>query len=300
MRFDILTIFPEMFVGPLTTSIIGRARQNERVTIETHDIRSYSDDKHRRVDDAPFGGGAGMVMKAQPFFTALREGLGLTSADREEGPTGAPRNDAHVVLLAPQGSVFTQAKAAELAAKKRVVLLCGHYEGIDDRVRQVWVDEELSIGDYVLTGGELAAMVVIDAVVRLLPGVLGDESSAKEESFAEPLLEYPHYTRPALFEGLSVPEVLISGHHGRIEQWRRKESLVRTYLQRPDLIRGSILSGKDRTLLAEGLLEQGWEGPSLASAWQALGLGELPGPASRRRGRRRRDDERGKADEGGM
>ncbi|MCW2278436.1 tRNA (guanosine(37)-N1)-methyltransferase TrmD [Heliophilum fasciatum] len=274
MRFDVLTIFPAMIEGPLSTSIIGRARTAGLVTIATHDVRDYTDDKHRRVDDTPFGGGAGMVMNAQPFFATLREGLGLNEKDHD---------DAHIVLLTPQGQVFSQAKAAELAGKKRLVLLCGHYEGIDDRVRQTWVDEELSIGDYVLTGGELAALVVIDAVARLLPGVLGHEASSVEESFSDQLLEYPQYTRPAEFEGMTVPDVLLSGHHGRINNWRRQQSLVRTYKNRPDLLQGRCLSFQDGELLRAGLQAGGMDAEQLEREWQALALTAAPAPRTRKR-----------------
>ncbi|MBC9783377.1 tRNA (guanosine(37)-N1)-methyltransferase TrmD [Heliobacterium chlorum] len=249
MKIDVLTIFPDMFKGPMETSIIGRAQGKGIVSIQTHDVRDYTDNKHRRVDDTPFGGGAGMVMMAQPFFDALEKILDAKAGEK------AP--DTRVVLLTPQGKTFDQAKARELSQIPRLVMLCGRYEGIDDRVRQVWVDEELSIGDYVLTGGELAAMVIIDAVVRLLPGALGDESSAEEESFSDGLLEYPQFTKPAQFRGLEVPPVLLSGHHASIRRWRRKESLKRTYQVRPELLKERNFDFDDQVLMAEALQELG-------------------------------------------
>lgn len=248
MNIDILTIFPKMFDGPMGASIVGRARDKCIVAIRTHDVREYTRDKHRRVDDAPFGGGAGMVMKAEPFFETLETIFGMGKARDEHS---------RVILLTPQGQVFNQAKARELSTLSRIVFLCGHYEGIDDRVRQTWVDEELSIGDYVLTGGELAAMVITDAVVRLLPGALGDETSAEEESFSEGILEYPQYTRPAVYWGMEVPPVLLSGHHAAIRRWRRKEALKRTFQIRPELLAGRAFEFDDQVLLAEALNELG-------------------------------------------
>lgn len=210
--------------GPLSESIIGRAQDNGQVGIAVHDLRDWTTDRHRQVDDEPYGGGPGMVMKPEPFFAAVRD-------LREDSP------GARVLLMTPQGRPFAQATAQRLAQEPHLILLCGHYEGIDQRVIDGLVDEEISIGDYVLTNGALAANVVVDAVVRLLPGVLGDDQSAEVESFSDARrLEAPHYTRPAEFEGMAVPEVLLSGHHGRIEDWRREKALERTRLNRPDLL----------------------------------------------------------------
>jgi tRNA (guanine37-N1)-methyltransferase len=220
MRIDVLTIFPEMFAGPLQTSILGRARERGLATIELTDIREFTTDRHQSVDDRPYGGGAGMVMKPEPLFAAVEH---LRTAD------------SLVILLTPQGRPFRQQRARELAAQQHLILICGHYEGVDERVRSALVDEEISIGDYVLTNGNLAALVVTDAVVRLLPGVLGCEHSAVEESFSDDLLEYPQYTRPAEFRGLTVPEILLSGDHGRIEAWRSQQAEARTRERRPDL-----------------------------------------------------------------
>ncbi|MDQ7825012.1 MAG: tRNA (guanosine(37)-N1)-methyltransferase TrmD [Candidatus Eremiobacteraeota bacterium] len=221
MRIDVITLFPEVFT-PLEKSIIRRARDAHLVKIHLHNLRDYTDDRHRTVDDAPYGGGAGMILKIEPLFKAL---------DRlqKEEPRG------RVILLSPQGQVFTQARCRELAGLSRLILVAGHYEGIDERVTEHLADEELSIGDYVLTGGELPAMVVIDAVVRLIPGVIDSESAALE-SFDGGLLDYPHYTRPSQFRGWSVPEVLLSGNHALIGQWRNKERVRRTALKRPDLL----------------------------------------------------------------
>lgn len=223
MRIDIVTIFPEIARGPLGASIIGRAVEAGHAEIRCHDLRDYTTDRHRQVDDLPYGGGPGMVMKPEPFFAAV--------ADlRQEG--------SKVVLMTPQGPTFRQEVAEELAQEQHLVLLCGHYEGVDHRVVEALVDLELSIGDYVLTNGTLAAAVVVDAVVRLLPGVLGDERSAEVESFCgeHRRLEAPHYTRPAEFAGLRVPEVLLSGNHGAIAAWREQEGLARTRRNRPDLL----------------------------------------------------------------
>lgn len=246
MHFDILTLFPEMFSGPLTASILGKARESGLVSIDIWNIRDWALDKHRIVDDAPYGGGAGMVLKADvlvPAIEAVRDG-----------------SDAPVIYLSPQGRVFNQELAAQLAKLPRLILLSGHYEEIDERVRQHWVDFELSIGDYVLTGGELPAMVVVDAVARLLPGVLGDESSFQQDSFQDGLLDHPHYTRPAEFRGLSVPEVLLSGHHERIARYRLKEALRRTLERRPDLLAEKDLSTEECRLLEELAAEYSAEG----------------------------------------
>lgn len=220
MKIDVLTLFPGICDGALAESMIGRARRRGLVDLNFHDIRDWAENKHRRVDDAPFGGGAGMVMTPGPAVRAVE---------------AVAKPGAHVVFLTPQGAPFDQAAARRLANDEHLVLLCGHYEGIDHRVVDLCVDEELSIGDYVLTNGALAAAVVIDAVTRLLPGVLGDERSAIDESFADGLLEAPHYTRPAEFRDLRVPEVLLGGHHGEIEKWRHQQAIERTRAMRPDL-----------------------------------------------------------------
>ena len=239
MHFDIFTLFPGMFEGPLTESILKRAQERGLLSIALHNIRDAATDRHHMVDDYPYGGGAGMVMKPEPIFAAV-----------EPVYQGGP-----IILLSPQGRLFSQQLAQTLAQEPRVTLLCGHYEGVDERVREHLVTEEVSIGDYVLTGGELAAMVVVDAVSRLVPGVLADES-AQEESHSSGLLEYPHYTRPPEFRGWRIPEVLLSGHHEQIARWRRKESLRLTRERRPDLFAKLDLSGKlDKKLLEE--LEDG-------------------------------------------
>lgn len=244
MRFDVLTVFPGMFSGPLTESILRRAQENGLIEVVVHDLRDYTTDRHRTTDDSPFGGGAGMVMLAEPIAAAL-EGV------RRELPGIRPR----VIALTPAGRRFDQSLARELAGEEWLILLCGHYEGIDERALAL-ADEELSIGDYVLTGGELPAAVVIDAVARLLPGVLGDAASPVEESFDDGLLEYPQYTRPAVWRGQPVPEVLLSGNHAAIRRWRRKEALRRTWRRRPDLLQGRELSKEDRKLLREVLDEE--------------------------------------------
>jgi len=237
IRFDILTLFPEMFESPLRFSILKRAREKGLLEICVHNIRDYAGDKHRITDDAPYGGGGGMVMKVEPVDRALKAIVGK-------------RNNDLIVLLTPQGKTFNQQSATELSSCSRVVLVCGHYEGVDERIRTHLVDREISIGDYILTGGELSAMVVVDAVTRLIPGVLGNDESAFMDSFSNGLLEYPQYTRPCNYRGLKVPEVLVSGNHKEILDWRRKESLRRTNLKRPDLLERANLSDKDREFLA--------------------------------------------------
>ncbi len=249
MRFDVLTTFPEMFAPVLGASIIKRAQDAGIVTIAVHDLRRWATDKHKTTDDAPFGGGAGMVMKPEPFFTAVAELLGPGSAGISVVQELAPTTE--IILLTPQGEPFTQALARELSNKDHLILLCGHYEGVDERVRTHLATREISIGDYVLTGGELPAMVVVDAVTRLLPGALGAEEAAESDSFADGLLEYPHYTRPADFRGWTVPEVLLSGHHEQIRRWRRKEALRRTLRRRPELLTTAQLTEEDRKLLRE-------------------------------------------------
>lgn len=228
MRIDIITIFPGMFAPVLDESIIKRAQNKGRVKIFIHDLRKFTEDRHRKVDDRPFGGGSGMVMSAQPIFDAVRE---------IRRTTHHPKNATRVILLCPQGKRLDQQAAKRLAGYRHLILICGHYEGVDERVREFLVDEEVSIGDYVLTGGELPAMVLVDALVRLVPGVLGDKNSLNFESFEGNLLEYPHYTRPANFRGMSVPPILLSGDHKKIESWRKKEALERTRQRRPDLLK---------------------------------------------------------------
>ena len=220
---QLVTIFPEFFDGPLGLTILGRAREAGHLRAEALNIRDFAQDKHRTTDDLPYGGGAGMVMKPEPL-------VGAIEAARQRAPE-APR-----VLMTPQGERLTQQVARELAGGPGMILVCGRYEGIDERVRQGWIDREISIGDYVLSGGEPAALVVVDAVARLLPGVLGNEESLREESFARRRLEYPHYTRPREFRGMEVPEVLLSGHHKAIEDWRQEQALARTRERRPDLL----------------------------------------------------------------
>jgi len=228
MRIDVITIFPEMFAPVLNESIIKRAQNSGKVRIFVHDLRDYTNDRHRKVDDRPFGGGSGMVLAPEPLFKAVE-------AIKRKAKAKKPAT--RVIMLCPQGKKFNQASAKALSRRSHLVFICGRYEGIDERVRRRLADEDISIGDYVLTGGELPAMVVIDAVVRLLPGVLGDKNSLNFESFEGNLLEYPQYTRPADFRGMKVPDVLLGGDHKKIEQWRRKEALKKTRRKRPDLFK---------------------------------------------------------------
>lgn len=237
MRVDIMTIFPEMFVSPFGASIVKRAQDKGLLELNLVDIRDFSHDKHRTVDDYPFGGGVGMVMKPEPIVDAV--------ASLMDPGQARP----YVILMSPQGTPFTQAKAVALAQHPHLIVVCGHYEGIDERVREELVDEEISIGDYVLTGGELPAMVVIDALTRLIPGVLGEDDSAWQDSFSEGLLEFPQYTRPREFRGREVPAVLLSGNHEQIRLWRREQALKRTWLRRPELLERLTLSQEDRRLL---------------------------------------------------
>ncbi|MBM4412582.1 MAG: tRNA (guanosine(37)-N1)-methyltransferase TrmD [Chloroflexi bacterium] len=238
MRFDVLTLFPTMFAGPLNESILKRAQHAGHVQMHIHDIRAYATDRHQTCDDTPYGGGAGMVMKIAPLAAAIRD---VTAQDSVQP---------HVVYVTPDGEPLHQAMAVQLAQRPRVMILCGHYEGIDERVRTTFVHQEISIGDYVLTGGELAAMVIMDAVARLIGGVINADSLA-EESHSDGLLEYPHYTRPAVWEGQAVPEVLASGHHGAIATWRRQQRLLRTAQRRPDMLKRISLSATDRKFLSE-------------------------------------------------
>ncbi|OEG00376.1 tRNA (guanosine(37)-N1)-methyltransferase TrmD [Vulcanibacillus modesticaldus] len=237
MKIDILTLFPEMFQGVLGSSILKRAQEKEVVKINLINFRDFSTSKHKTVDDYPYGGGNGMVLKPEPIFAAVE-----SITDHEK---------ARIIMLTPQGKTFNQRIAEELKEEKHLIFLCGHYEGFDERIREHLVTDELSIGDYVLTGGELATMVVMDSVVRLLPGVLGNEGSVETDSFSTGLLEYPQYTRPEVFREWKVPEILLSGHHQKIEEWRRKESFKRTLERRPDLIDINKLDEKDRALIKE-------------------------------------------------
>jgi len=243
MRFDILTLFPKMFSSPFQESILSKAIEKGLIAVRTINIRDFALDKHQIVDDAPYGGGQGMVMKVEPIARAIEQ-------VKMEDPL------AWTIYLTPEGKPLHQELVRELSRRSHLLLLCGRYEGVDERARQLFVDEEISIGDYVLTGGELAAMVLIDAVARLLPGVLGSEQSAKEDSFSGSLLEYPQYTRPANFRGHEVPEILLSGNHQAVSLWRRKEALRRTWLRRPDLLSEITLSEEDQKLLEEILKKE--------------------------------------------
>ena len=267
MKFEILTIFPDFFRGPLDYGIVRRAREAGLIDIGIRDLRTFTQDRHRTVDDRPFGGGEGMVLKPEPIFECL-EAMGVSS--REERLQRGARET--VILLSPQGQLFTQAVAQELVSRERVVLICGRYEGVDERVSEYLTDREISVGDFVLSGGELGAAIIVDTMTRLIPGALGNAASAQQESFTptvvdagemddnEPpsstcgsggLLDYPHYTRPAEFRGMAVPEVLMNGNHDEIRRWRRRSALQKTLANRPDLLSGVELSREDRTLLDE-------------------------------------------------
>jgi tRNA (guanine37-N1)-methyltransferase len=268
MKFEIVTIFPDFFRGPLDYGIVRRAREAGFVDIALHDLREFTSDKHRSVDDRPFGGGEGMVLKPEPLFGCI-ESLGVAPVgERRRGAAGET-----VLLLSPQGRMFTQAVAEELAGLERIVMICGRYEGVDERVADALADREISIGDYVLSGGELGAAIIVDTVTRLVPGALGNEASARQESFTAAratvvdvagagkvpdstcasggLLDYPHYTRPAEFRGMSVPEVLMGGNHEQIRKWRRRKALEKTLRNRPDLLSTQELSAEDTKILAE-------------------------------------------------
>ena len=236
MRFDIFTLFPEIFAGVFDESILKRARENKLIDIALHDIRDYTTDKHHVTDDYPYAGGGGMVMKPTPIFAAVETVLGIRDW-RLETRDSSLQSPVPIILMTPQGRVFTQAMARELAQHPRIALICGHYEGVDERVREHLVTDEISIGDYVLTGGEIPAMVVVDAVARLIPGVLGDPAATNKDSHAASLLEGPHYTRPADFRGWKAPDVLLSGNHAEIEKWRQARALEKTRHVRPDLLK---------------------------------------------------------------
>lgn len=239
MKIDVLTLFPEMFEGVFGSSILKKAAEKNVVSYKTTNFRDFADNKHHTVDDYPYGGGAGMVLTPQPIFDAVHA--------LQKEAEGTPR----VILLCPQGERYTQKKAEELANEEHLIFICGHYEGYDERIREHLVTDEISIGDFVLTGGELGAMVIIDSVVRLIPGVLGNEESPVLDSFSSGLLEHPHYTRPADFRGMKVPEVLLQGHHKKIDEWRLKESFRRTLLRRPDLLESYPLTEDEKKILDE-------------------------------------------------
>ena len=236
MQFEVFTLLPEVFPPYLESSILQRARQRGLIDVRLHNIRDWARDKHHTTDDMPYGGGGGMVMKPEPVFDAVESVLG-------------PESGVPVILLTPQGRVFSQAVARELSAHERIAMICGRYEGVDERIRTRLVTDEISIGDYVLTGGELPALILIDAVTRLLPGALGDPTGAEDDSHASGLLEYPHYTRPPEFRGDAVPDILLSGDHAKIEKWRREQSLLRTLERRPDLLEKAELTDKERKFI---------------------------------------------------
>ncbi len=241
MQIDILTLFPEMFTGVFDASIVKRAREQNIIDIRLIQIRDFASDKHKITDDYPFGGGGGMVMTPAPLAGAIEFAIGEQPHDEKM----------RIIYLSPQGVPYTQEMARDLAQINHLILLCGHYEGVDERICDLFVDQEISIGDYVLSGGEIPAMVVVESVVRLLPGAIGNEISYQRDSFYHGLLDFPHYTRPREFRGLQVPEALLSGHHKEIERWRRRQALLRTFLRRPDLLEEADLSEDDRAMLDE-------------------------------------------------
>ena len=249
MQIEILTLFPQMFPAFFTAGILQRAIDRELITVNITNIRDYSHDKHHTVDDSPYGGGAGMVLKPDPIFESV-EAIKSESTDRHKG------DDIPVILLTPQGRLFSQEIARELCSYQRLVLICGHYEGVDERVREQLATDEISIGDYVLIGGELAAMVVVEAVARLIPGVLGSAASPIDDSHANGLLEYPQYTRPQSYRGWDVPEILLSGNHGEIARWRREQAIIRTWKRRPDLLDKANLSPAERRFIKRLETEQ--------------------------------------------
>jgi tRNA (guanine37-N1)-methyltransferase len=242
MQFEVFTLLPEVFPPYLESSILLRARQRGLIDVRIRDIRDYTHDKHHTTDDTPYGGGGGMVMKPEPVFEAIESVLGFAA-----GETQSP--SIPVILLTPQGRVFNQRIAEELSGHERIALLCGRYEGVDERIREHLVTDEISIGDYVLTGGELPALMIIDAVSRLIPGVLGDPTGAQDDSHSMGLLEYPHYTKPSEFRGWKVPDVLLSGDHAKIEKWRREQALTRTFHKRPDMLEKAELDEKDKKVV---------------------------------------------------
>ncbi|MGD8402350.1 MAG: tRNA (guanosine(37)-N1)-methyltransferase TrmD [Anaerolineales bacterium] len=248
MQFEVFTLLPDVFPPYLESSILQRARQRGLVSVNVHNIRDYTHDRHHVTDDTPYGGGGGMVMKPEPVFEAVEAVLGPDA--RRTQPQPVP-----IIMLTPQGRVFTQSVADELSQHKRIALLCGRYEGMDERIREHLVTDEISIGDYVLTGGELPALILIDAVTRLIPGALGDPDGAADDSHASGLLEYPHFTRPPDFKGWKVPEILLSGDHAKVDQWRREQSLLRTLARRPDLLEKLNLTEKEQTFLKA----HGWQ-----------------------------------------
>jgi tRNA (guanine37-N1)-methyltransferase len=268
MHFDIFTLFPAMFAGPLDDSIVQRARAAGIVSLALHNVRDYAEGKHAITDDYPYGGGGGMVMKPEPIFRAVESVLGLPPCSAgepaDESDAAQPGQPIPIILLTPQGRRFDQSVALELADHARIALLCGRYEGVDERVRRYLCTDEISIGDFVLSGGELAAMVIVDAVTRLLPGALGAEHGADDDSHATGLLEYPHYTRPPDFRGWRVPDVLLSGHHANVERWRRQHALLRTALRRSDMLETAWLTKDDLAFLEH--LERD---PELAQRLQA-------------------------------
>lgn len=245
MQFEVFTLLPEVFPPYLDTSILKRARERGLIHVNIHNIRDYTHDRHNTTDDQPYGGGGGMVMKPEPVFEAIETALGIAA------PPSLPEAEANIpiILLTPQGRVFNQSIAKELSQHKKIALLCGRYEGIDERIRENLVTDQISIGDYVLTGGELPALILIDAVSRLLPDVLGDPTGAEDDSHAMGLLEYPHYTRPPEFRGNKVPDVLLSGDHKKIDKWRREQALLRTYQKRPDMLEKAELTKEDKKFL---------------------------------------------------
>jgi len=245
MQFEVFTLLPEVFPPYLESSILKRAAQRGLIDVRVHNIRDYAHTKHHTTDDTPYGGGGGMVMKPEPVFEAVESVLGLASHLSPPEPV----SKTPIILLTPQGRVFTQSIAEELSGHERIALLCGRYEGVDERIREHLVTDEISIGDYVLTGGELPALMIIDAVSRLIPGVLGDPTGAEDDSHSMGLLEYPHYTKPAEYRGWKVPDILSSGNHAKIEQWRREQALLRTYNKRPDMLDKTELSAADKKFI---------------------------------------------------
>jgi tRNA (guanine37-N1)-methyltransferase len=245
MQFEVFTVLPEVFPAYLESSILKRAIERGLIEVRVHNIRDYTHDRHHTTDDTPYGGGGGMVMKPEPIFEAVESVLGFATHPPQPGP----ETDMPIILLTPQGRVFTQRVAEELTRHTRLALICGRYEGVDERVREHLVTDEISVGDYVLTGGELPALTLIDAVTRLIPGVLGDPTGAEDDSHSMGLLEYPQYTKPAEFRGWKVPEVLASGDHGKIDRWRREQALARTFHRRPDMLNEEELGNEDLAFL---------------------------------------------------